>query len=150
VVRPPGGTADRVSEPASLTRFPVAVRSALDGERPSFVPDGPVLASSHGLEEPMEERAQRYAGDLYRFNGDCRAVYEPLDGDVRKFVGWRDRRATVDVFGVAASVRRSFDDGGRVDEAFDTLGERGVREDSGGIGDVDEATKQRLEDLGYA
>jgi arylsulfatase A-like enzyme len=150
VVRPPGGRAERIDVPASLTEFPAAVRDALDGDRPSFVPDGSVLASSHGLEEPMEERARRYAGDLYRFNGDCRAVYEPHDDDVRKFVGWRERRATVDAFGASCSVRRSFDDGGRVDETFGGIEDRGVREEGAGVEDVDEATKQRLEDLGYA
>jgi arylsulfatase A-like enzyme len=150
VVRPPGGGAERVTDLATLTAFPEVVRAARDGGVPSFAPDESVIASSHGLEEPMEERALRYAGDLYLFDGHCRAVYEPLDGDVRKFAGWRDRRVTVDVFGAACSLRRSFDDGGRVDEVFSGTEDVGVREESGGVEDLDEATKRRLEDLGYA
>jgi len=145
---------DRVDEPASLTEFPSVVHDVLDADADqrngAFVPEGPVIVSSHGLEEPMEERARRYTGDLHRFNGDCLAVYEGRGEGVSKFLSWRDRRATITVNDAKSSYRSSDTDDGRVDEVFADIDDRSVREDSDGIEEVDEATKQRLEDLGYA
>jgi arylsulfatase A-like enzyme len=152
VVRAPGqreGT--RVSDAASLTRFPEAVRTLLDDDWSDdvFVPDGPVVASSHGLEEPMEERALRYCDDLWRFNGDARAAYHD-DGDfVRKDVTWRDESATVLVCDAKSSAHVGDDARERVDAAFETIEDRGVRDESGAGEDIDEATRKRLEDLGY-
>jgi hypothetical protein len=157
VVRVPGQTEGRrVEEPASLTRFPAAVRALLDGEldHDAFVPEGPVVASSHGLEEPMEERAREYCEDLWRFNGDARAVYRTSsvgdDGTVRKDVTWREEAASVLVYDAkAASTTDGEGARERVADGFGTVEDVGVREESEGLGDVDEATQKRLEDLGY-
>ncbi len=146
LVRPPGGRdGERVTEPASLTRFPTVVRRTLNGGDGSFVPDDPVVVSSHGLEEPMEERATRYTGELYRFNGDCRAVYEANNGLVEKHVGWRDERCRVTVADAKTSWRNG--DSGTVDEQLDDVSDVGVRTETDG--EVDDATQQRLEELGY-
>lgn len=144
-------SAATVSEVASLTEFPTVVRNVRSGvdTRGGFVPDGPVIASSHGLEEPMEERAERYTGDFYRFNGDCRAVYEGSGNDVTKYLSWREKRATVEVNSVKSVFKKKNDDGGHVDEVFSEIIELDTREDSGGFEDIDDATQQRLEDLGY-
>lgn len=141
-----------VSEVASLTEFPNVVKAVVDGTdgADTFVPDGPVIASSHGLEEPMEERAQRYTGDFYRFNGDARTVYEGQAADVTKWLSWRDKRATVRVNDAKSSYKTADEDDGHVDEIFNDLTDLGVRSESEGVENVDEATKQRLEDLGYA
>ncbi|GAD53520.1 choline-sulfatase [Halarchaeum acidiphilum MH1-52-1] len=148
------GETDRsvVSDVASLTRFPSVVEAVVDGDSDPerrFIPENHAIVSSHGLEEPMENRARRYVDDLYRFNGDARAVYEGSGDDVSKYVSWRNRRATVLSHDAKSSYRRTEDDEGRVDATFDQFTDRGVREDSGGMDDVDDATKQRLEDLGY-
>lgn len=152
LVRFPGQRSpERVREAATLTRFPEAVRAAIEGERSDdvFVPDGPVVASSHGLEEPMEERARRYCDDLWRFNGTARAVYED-DGElVRKHVTWRDRAAAIAIGDAKASFRTSGDARARVEARFDRVEDAGVRVEGEGIDDVDRATQQRLEDLGY-
>ncbi|MEZ3115641.1 sulfatase-like hydrolase/transferase [Halobaculum sp. MBLA0147] len=153
VVRPPGGTdGDRVESAATLTRFPTAVERLLADEwtRDVFCPDGLVVASSHGLEEPMEERASRYCGDLWRFNGDARAVYSD-DGDaVRKDVTWRSEAATVRCWDAKTGRRvEETDAAERVGSVFDERESLGVRTGDGG-GPVDEATQRRLEDLGYA
>lgn len=142
----------QISEVASLTQFPHVVEAVVDGtdEVDSFVPDGPVVASSHGLEEPMEERAQRYTGDFYRFNGDARAVYEGEATDVTKWLSWREKCATVCVNDAKSSYKSADDDEGNVAKVFDGFSELGVRGDSGGLDDVDDATRQRLEELGYA
>lgn len=95
----------------------------------------------------MEERASRYAGDLYRFNGDCRAVYETNDGRVQKYLSWREKRRRVDIADVFASWLASNSDDGVVNERFGSISDRVVQTDSDA--DVDEATQKRLEDLGY-
>ena len=153
VVRPPGGGAgERVADPASLVEFPRVVRAALAGEGATFVPDDPVVVSSHGLEEPMEERALRYTDDLHRFNGDARAVYLPDeddDGVREKRLSWRDERCRVDVASAKASWRAADTDDGVVDERFADVRDRGVREEREGDADLDAATEERLKDLGY-
>ncbi|OYR38950.1 arylsulfatase [Halorubrum sp. Ib24] len=153
VVQFPGQSeADTVTEAASLTQFPSVVEGVVEGTDglDAFVPDGPVVVSSHGLEEPMEERAQRYTGDFYRFNGDARAVYDGAGHCVEKALSWREKRATVRVNNAESSYKSSDADEARVDEVFDEFTDLGVRSDSDGMGDVDDATRQRLEDLGYA
>lgn len=152
VVRPPGGAdGRRVASPASLTQFPTAVDRSLDDEwtPETFCPDGPVVASSHGLEEPMEERASRYCEDLWRFNGDARAVYHE-DGDaVRKDVTWRSEAATVRCWDAKTSRATETDDAAaRVATAFEDRSSRSVRLSE--TGSVDRATQRRLEELGYA
>lgn len=150
VVRRPGGESERVAEPASLTAFPDVVRAALRGTRESFVPDGPVVVSSHGLEEPMEDRALRYTDDLHRFNGDCRAVYRAMDdrdGAVKKALSWRDRRCRIDGYDAKTSYRASETDGDIVDETFGAFADRGVRVES--EDEIEAATEERLKDLGY-
>jgi arylsulfatase len=126
------------------------VESVVEGTHyiEEFVPEGKVITSSHGLEEPMEERAQRYTKDFYRFNGDCCAVYEGSSSDVTKYVSWREKYATVGVNDPKSSYKRA-SSGGPVDEVFDGITDLGVRIDSGGVEEMDDATKQRLEDLGY-
>ena len=52
--------------------------------------------------------------------------------------------------GKAGITVRARDDGGRVAEAFDDLSDAGVRGEGTDVDDVDDATRQRLRDLGYA
>jgi arylsulfatase A-like enzyme len=150
VIRPPGGTdAKRIAEPASLTQLPTVVRRVLRGDSvtKAFVPDGDVVVSSHGLEEPMEERALRYTGDLYRFNGDCRAIVRADGTATRTYLSWRDRRCRVDGYDAKTAYRARETDDGVVDEVFADVGNRGVRTDSDA--EMDAATEERLKDLGY-
>ncbi|MFB6137290.1 MAG: sulfatase [Halobacteriaceae archaeon] len=159
VVKAPGQTGgERVDGVASLTQFPDAVRAAIgessaptDAAPPdaasAFVPAEPVVASSHGQEEPMEERAREYTGDTYAFNGTARAVFEGAGQDVVKYLTWRDRAATVRTPEAKCGYRTAADDGGRVDERFADIADRGVRTDEDG--EIDEATQRRLADLGY-
>jgi arylsulfatase A-like enzyme len=141
---------EQVESVASLTEFPAVVDSVISGgaNRDAFVPDDPVVASSHGLEEPMEERAQRYTDDFYRFNGDARTVYEGAGQDVTKFLSWREKRATIRVNDAKSSFRSTDGDRGRVGDAFGTLCELHVRQKRDGSS-LDTAAEERLKDLGY-
>lgn len=148
LVRPPGGTSgERVGELATLTRFPAVVRGTHNGGAASFIPEESVVVSSHGLEEPMEERATRYTGKLYRFNGDCRAVYETGDGPIKKHVRWRDERCCVTIADTSTYCRSDDGDDSIVDRRFNDIGDPSVRAETDY--EVDDATQQRLEQLGY-
>jgi hypothetical protein len=96
----------------------------------------------------MEERALRYTGDLHRFNGDCRAVYNGGGRDVTKSLSWREKRATIRVHTPTASYKTRDDDEGVVDEAFGRFFDRGVCVERDST-DIDVATEERLKDLGY-
>lgn len=161
VVKRPGQAAGEVvSEPASLTHFPDVVRAVLDGDdeqaRDGFT-EGPIVASSHGLTEPNMELAEAFCDpdDLWQFRGDMRAVYDTdddgdVDGAVLKRADWETESVDVRVVDSHVSYLRSRDDGGRVDEVFDEFSVAGVREAGTDVDDVDDATRQRLRDLGYA
>lgn len=149
---PSQDTASTVQKVTSLTQFPAAVQSALDDQwsNDAFVSKESVVASSHGLEEPMKERASKYCDDLWRFDGDARAVYRNEDGLVRKDMTWRDEDASILIYNAKLSTK--VDDGDAhkyVENTFADISDRGVRDEDEGMDDVDEATQKRLEDLGY-
>ncbi|WP_129115808.1 sulfatase [Halegenticoccus tardaugens] len=178
VVKLPGQTeGERVREPASLTRFPAVVRAALDGrsETGGFAA-GPIVASAHGLTAPNAALARRYCDpdDRRQFRGELRAVYEAESGsgsgagsDAKGNAGGGDRgsalkyatweregeptaAATVRSVDARTSYVRAREDGGRVADAFDDFADARVRASGAGVEGVDEATRRRLRDLGYA
>jgi len=153
VVRGPGQrTRHVVDDVATLTRFPHVVRALREDDwgPGMFVPADPVIASSYGLEEPMEDRARKYCEDLWRFNGTARAVYTDDVAAVEKRMTWRDRTAAVRSYDAKhAALANDGDVRARVDDVFDRLEDAGVREEADGVQDMDAATKRRLEDLGY-
>ncbi|SEO82200.1 Arylsulfatase A [Halogranum amylolyticum] len=160
VKRPGQETGERVSAPASLTNFPAVVRAVLDGDderAESGFAEGPVVASSAGLTEPNTKLAREYcdADDLWQFRGEMRAVFEDdanddVDGAVLKYADWADEAVDVRVVEAHASYVRGRDDSGRVERVFDGFSDAGVRETGTDVDDVDDATRQRLRDLGYA
>jgi hypothetical protein len=153
VVKQPGQEeSEMVEEPATLTEFPAVVRGALDGDRTDFVPDGPVVASSHGLDEPSIALAEEFCGGTEPYDGDSMAVYEAAaDGDgAVKYEAWADEASTVRLFGAGSAHRSADTDEGRVAAVFDEFEDAGVRGESGGLDEVSEATQERLENLGYA
>jgi len=161
LVREPGQTEGaRVSNPASLTRFPDAVAAARDGERAADpFSTGPTLVSYAGLPESAKVRAREYADEdaLVALDGPSRAVYVDHGRGVRKYVQWRDRTATVQVVDAATTYLESASDGtgasGELDAgaelaaAFDDLSDAGVR--AVDDGELDAATEERLKELGY-
>jgi len=155
IVKRPGQTeGETVESVAALTQFPDAVQAALDGtlDAETFVPDGPVVASTYGLTEDdqLRGRALQYCSDLSQFDAPSHVVYEDGDdGTVRKYMSWQDRGATVEVRDAQTSFKLGSDGKERVEAVFGEISEAGVREGAGGIDDVDEETYDRLEELGY-
>ncbi|MFB6129199.1 MAG: sulfatase-like hydrolase/transferase [Salinigranum sp.] len=149
VVRPPGGDGEGgrvVDEPASLTRFPAVVEAYVEGESETFVPEGPVVASTDGIDPDTQERASRHRSVLEPLTRPADAVYEAGDGGVRKFVRWGDRELAVAIRGATAAWV--------TDEGVDRVGDVVDGMDDASVGasaeSVDADVKQRLEDLGYA
>ncbi|WP_135302728.1 sulfatase-like hydrolase/transferase [Haloarcula amylovorans] len=154
VVRYPEQTESRrVEKPATLTAFPDVVNRVRDGKRPRdrFCPDGPVVTTAVGLDDPLQERAGKYATDLSPWIPTSRAVFEAddTDGTVRKYCKNPDAAATVISRDAQTAYRVSCDDDGRVDEVFDSIEQLDVRTDGETLDDLDDATIGRLEDLGY-
>lgn len=152
VNRPGNDESDCIREPATLSRFPDVVRSELEGRDADFVPDGPVVASSHGLTEPNMRLAREYCGDgeLWRFRGTMRAVYEDND-DVEKSATWEGENAALACVDASTSYvsRRGTDVRASVESTFDKFEDAGVRE-SFNLEDVNADVERRLQDLGYA
>jgi arylsulfatase len=144
-----GGTV--IDTPVSLTDFPRAVESTLDGDGDprAFVTDRPVVATAHGLDDPVQERASNYVDDLTPFTATARAVYEADEGTVEKYVTWRDRGQTVSVRDAHTAWTECDDDGGVVSETFSTIDDAGVKESGDSPTELDEQSVRQLEDLGY-
>lgn len=138
---------------ASLTQFPSAVRSVLANDWEAgqeFVPEeGYAIASEHGVRSVDDEKVEKYCAD-YRddFYGDAYVVYENIDGGgVKKMMNWRDRSVTLEV--PNAQEARVLDEDNRdvVEAAFADIERRDVAEQTDQ--ELDEATKEHLEALGY-
>jgi len=153
VRHPDQTTARRVERPATLTAFPDVVERARGSEQPAaaFCPEGPVVATAVGLDEPLQERAGGYVDNISPWLEDKRAVfdYDADTGVVVKSCRVRDRAATVHSRDAQTAFRVSRTDDGRVDAVFDELERLDVRTDGESLEDLDEGTYGRLEDLGY-
>lgn len=156
VVSYPGQrTSERESGLASLTRFPAVVKQCINDPliQPDFIVDR-AYASSYGLlvDEQLRSRARRFQDPdlLEGFQDRMRAVYHEEDGMVRKRLAFGDRNA-VEV--AVRDAQTAYIEGEttvqKVDAAFESIEEQNVVEGAAGVEAVDDATKQRLEDLGY-
>ena len=156
LVKYPGQSEGRtVDEPVSLARFPDAVEVATEGGRDNaeaFVTDGPVRVSAAGLDTALKERASEYVTDFEPFTATARAVYESEDGLITKDMTWRDRAQRIVIRDAHTSYNVEEDDVSiqdRVATAFASIDDAGVREGTGGVDEMSDTTRQRLEDLGY-
>ncbi|WP_226012971.1 sulfatase [Halomicrobium salinisoli] len=155
LVRFPGQTdGERVAAPASLTEFPRVVEGVREGtaDRDAFCPDGPVISSAVGLDEPLQDRASQYVDDLSPWLATSRAVFEERPGEdaaVVKYCTNREAEATIGVRDAQSSFALDEAAAARVDAAFADVDDAGVRSEGDGVEDVGDTTYQRLEDLGY-
>lgn len=137
--------------PVSLTDTPRAVRASLSGdwETDEYITDTPVLASSHGLEEPMEERASKFVDDLWLYNGDYRALYTEGKDYVEKQLTWRDDYdSVVNVYNAQVSQLMRNESASEVRRAFTELTDASVQGSSNDV-NLSSTTEQHLENLGY-
>ncbi|WP_311172607.1 sulfatase-like hydrolase/transferase [Halobellus ordinarius] len=150
VVRHPAiESGDVVETPATLTAFPTVVDSFvtedLDPTTKPFVPEGPVVAATDGIDPDTQERAREFLGDLNVLTASADAVYTRTDAGVRKAVRWGNQEALITV--QDARTRWRVGNAADVDEVTERFEDRGVHAEAD---DVDDAVQERLEDLGYA
>lgn len=155
VVKAPNQTDGKtVSEPATLTRFPTAVDNALEGGDGDtvFVPDRPVVATADhdALYGDDRQRMTRYDEtiDVSQFDGLARAVYEQVDGEVRKYVEWGSDTATVAVTDANEAMRipSEVDVADRIETVFSQFDAvDGLAEG----GELSARSAERLQNLGY-
>ncbi|MEF8772008.1 sulfatase-like hydrolase/transferase [Halodesulfurarchaeum sp.] len=139
-----------VDDLAAISAFPEVVSETVDGTiepETGFVADDTVVASSHGLEKPMEKRAGNHLSDTWRFNGDAFAVYEKAEKGVRKKMCWRDSYSTAVTIPNAQEAYVSGDGGETVEEVFTAFTDRDIATE--GSQTVSEEAKKDLEALGY-
>jgi arylsulfatase A-like enzyme len=147
------GMSRHVTDLATLQRFPAAVRAAVAGESAAdaFVPDGPVLSSTYCVDPPGDELPLVEAHREPYF-GPWRAVYRETGDGVRKSVTRRDDSATVQIRDARVSYRLAADDleEDPVEVVDGIFGELDGADVALGEGDeLDAATEQHLEELGY-
>lgn len=152
LVRPPGGGAGREHHrPATLTAFPDAVGSALDGDDPAaaFARDA-VYATKQPVTGDLRDRFEESCDDAAPFVAPSRAVYVPDPDDeraVRKRYYWGDEAVVCRVRGPGEVAPVESTTPGEVDAAFNDH-DPGVREPLTGR-QVTDAAREQLAALGY-
>jgi len=140
---------ERITEPATLTRFPVVVENVVEGDwsHRGFAPDGPVLASLRSMPKHVRESSPKGV-NISEYEGSARVIYE-RDGDrVLKYVDTEDQSGRLDCTDVRSTEYLDAHVGNRFADIFDPLD---LAEDSIGDqnGDVSADTEARLKALGY-
>ncbi|WP_181692699.1 sulfatase-like hydrolase/transferase [Natronomonas sp. LN261] len=149
VVSYPGQTDPvTVDAPATLAAFPDTVRAALDGSasRDSFVPEGPVVASTERLlteHDGIFEGSTEAATDYY---GPWRAVYERSGDHTMKYAVRGEDALALRIRDAREAIPVDRDGSKRVEDAFAALESMDLRGDAG---TVEADVEDRLADLGY-
>lgn len=140
---------ESISEPASLTEFPSVVKQTLrnDAERSTFVSDRPVLAQCTGAADWKLPESEELADSIDRFNRQGHAVYEAVEGGVRKSVVVNNRSETFLIDNKFGKCRIPGDASNTVAEMLADIKPVPVRDD--GDATLSEGSRRQLEELGY-
>ncbi|WP_336001792.1 sulfatase [Halorientalis halophila] len=151
VTKHPNQTEGAVIEDLStLTAFPAAVRSAVEGEgdRERFCPDGPVLATSTNIDyKDKRELKEIGINDFEKFEDWAHAIYTKVDNSIQKHATWGDDAATISLPDGFWPFKLSSRGDDRVNRFLEMFEDAGLCIDLDG--DVDDETVQQLQDLGY-
>jgi len=130
----------------SLTDIPELVRTVRDGASiPTEIDRKPVLSSTFRL---LPEKAADYdeIDGVENYVGPWRAVYEDNGSGVRKYVQKDEHFATIDIETPRDVEVVSTEPTRRVQEEFEPLSDSDIQTETA---EIDEESRQRLEDLGY-
>ena len=146
---PEQSTPETVERLATLTEFPNTVTAMLDNSvsRDSFVPDGPVVASTDRLREADDvifAGSEESPEDYY---GPWRAVYERPDATVRKYVKHNDQIKIERIHSISCSTVADAERDGVVEQTFADLPSLDLKR--GNRGPVSGTVEDRLTELGY-
>jgi arylsulfatase len=140
----------QVDKPVSLSAFPQAVARARDGQEPSFVTEDPVVSVAVGLDEPKQRRAEPYVDDMVPYTATSKAVYENSpDQHLTKYITWNDETRTIGIPDSRTSFVISQQGEQKVESVFKSLTDVGVAETGASTKEMDDTTREQLEDLGY-
>lgn len=149
----------RIDGLSTLTGFPAAVKAAREGDgvnaNPFLADDNPVVATVHGLDTAVRERASRYCDDLTPYTETVRVAYTSQGEEIRKAMTWRDEAVEIAIpdaqtaYQLTDSDDRSTKAAETVSDTFAPLEDHETRESGSGVDELDDAAHQRLEDLGY-
>lgn len=150
LVKSPRQHVNRVcDDPVSLTVLPDMIRRAVEGNTdPDERTDRRVVAQTQGLLNEQRDQIREANVDVTPFVGQAKVVYEADGEQVRKWTKWRQQRATTRCVDSQNSYNVGSFEEGCVETVFDGFEDAGIRRNRSST-DVDEATAQRLEDLGY-
>jgi len=149
VVSYPGQTDPAtVDAPATLSAFPDTVRAAVDGSasRDSFVPEGPVVASTERLlpeHDGIFDGSTEAATEYY---GPWRAVYERSGDHTMKYAVRGEDTLALRIRDAQEATPVGRDGSKRVEDAFAALEPTDLKGDAG---TVEADVEDRLADLGY-
>lgn len=138
-----------VTRLASLTKFAPTVKQVVFEDRfdsALFVPDGPVVASTPGVDKRGKEYASTLDVDLKLYTNSMRAVYKQ-EGKIQKFVTWSGEAATVEIRGTV-NHKLTSEGATTVNNAFEEIDSQGIRERTIDA-TPDEQVEDRLKELGY-
>lgn len=152
LVKFPGQTTGKtVEDVATLTRFPTVVRQLLENSwsYTDFSPDNePVTASSPGMNDEAKKRAHRYCERPSRLLGESMAVYRDDGKIINKEIRWGEDVGRVSIWDAQTATPVDPDGAAaRLGERFRDLTERSVV--TSDAGEFKEATRKKLENLGY-
>ena len=144
-------TGRRVTDVATLTRFPAVVRAALDGDcaRDRFVPaNGIVLSSTYRIKPPGDELTVDDEEEKQAFFRPWRAVYKSEGVDVVKYASRREDTAQSRIQGTHISGPMESDDS-IIEQQFGELDNAGVEIGDSDARHVEDSVEGWLSKLGY-
>jgi len=136
----------KISTPATLTRFPTAVEQAItqNWNGDEFVPDDFVITTSIVEKDPRVTNADGRTPQSYSEN--IHAVYNEEEGDVKKYILSETDSAIVSVINPQSTVHIESGRDKVVNKRLESLNDEQVRIDQE---DVDRSTRRQLAELGY-
>lgn len=138
-----------IERPASLTEFPSVVESVVNENqsRKGFVPEGPVISSSLGVPDHVQENALQDRQIMSQLNLEGKAVYKKEDSKVFKYTKYGNESGRFECVNPHTTVHLDSDIKEKVVDAFGSLTQ------SSAVGSnkcgLNEDVEARLEELGY-
>lgn len=152
LVKAPGQqTGRRVSSVASLTKFPQAVRMALQNSDPAdaFVPDDGIVVSSTDRIIPPGEKYPLSEAELRPYFGPWRAMYRHEDEDLVKYSEHRGDEQRERIINAQVSFPLASIDDDSLSTVFNGFDDADIELNGQGDCSVDDDVTERLSELGY-
>jgi hypothetical protein len=138
----------RVSDLATLTNFPLVVKSAVAGNvhpEQEFITGDEIITTQLPLGKESLGTASSYGIDTDKLSGSIRVVYEQVSGEIYKHIQWKDNCKTIALDGRDIDFREDCRE--RINNSYTSYKNKNIKEKQ--EISIDEKTKQHLSELGY-